>query len=71
MVYAPGFLEYLKHGYKTSRGKQRAVFVTALSGGWRLREEIAILLLNGKIAYTVKDETVSFSVDDGLEVFIK
>jgi hypothetical protein len=69
MVYAPGVFEYLRCGYKTSRGKQRAVFVQALSEGWRIHKEVAIELLSGKLAYEVKGDAVVFAVPETVEVF--
>lgn len=68
MFYTPGVFEYLRCGYRTSRGKDRRSFVNALADGWHLRRDIAIKLLNGKIAYEVKGDAVVFSVPENTEV---
>lgn len=64
MIHAPGVFEYLRCGYTTSRGKERAKFVQILSEGWGIRKEIATRLLSGKIAYEVKGGDVVFFVPD-------
>lgn len=68
MMHAPGVFEYLRCGYISSRGKERAKFVKVLSEGWSIRKEIATRLLSGKLDYEVKGGDVVFAVPDDTEV---
>jgi hypothetical protein len=62
-IYAPGFLKWVQTGYATSRGKQKKMFSTIISGTWKgVPQKIGLALAAGKYPYTVKGEDIVIRV---------
>lgn len=65
-VYAPGLLKWIQTGYATSKGKQKKMFATLVSGTWHgVPQKVGLALAQGKYPYTLKGEDVVIRVKGG------
>lgn len=66
MIYAPGLIRWIKHGFATSKGKQREMFATLIHGTWKgVPPKVGRAMAAGTYPYEVKGETVIVKVHGG------
>jgi len=62
MIYAPGVVKWIMHGYATSRGKQKRMFASLLGKTWHLPAKLAFDVTTGKVPFRIEGEGVVVTV---------
>jgi hypothetical protein len=70
-VFAPGFVRWAMHGYKTSRGKKREPFVKMLAEGWGIPKSEVLKLYQGDATSRVEGDVFVFTTTGPVVYFNK